>query len=88
MRAMTVAIPVSIFMSVAGAAQEPTKPPSGVTPPPSAPTTGTAVPQAPVGHRQPTQGTLPPAVRKEEDSTSGRRPTDELGPIQNICKNC
>jgi hypothetical protein len=48
--------------------------------------TGTAVPQAPVGHRQPTQSTLPPAVRKEEDST--RRAVDDLGPVPKICKNC
>jgi hypothetical protein len=88
MRAITVAIPFSILMSVAGAAQEQSKPPGGLTPSPSAPATGTAVPQAPVGHRQPTQGTLPPAVRKEESSTSGRRPVDELGPVQNICRNC
>jgi hypothetical protein len=87
MRTMTIAIPLSILMSVAAAAQEQRK--SSTSPTPSPPTTApgqTGVPQAPVGHRQPTQSTLPPAVRKEEDSA--RREPDPLGPIPNICRNC
>ncbi len=87
MRAMTVAIPL-FLASLPAAAQDQSKGLPGQTAPSSpAPMTGTAVPQAPVGHRQPTQSTLPPAVRKEEDTT-GRRPADDLGPIPQICKNC
>lgn len=86
MRAMTVAIPL-FLASLPAAAQDQSKAPPGQTTPSSpAPMTGTAVPQAPVGHRQPTQGGLPPAVRKEEDSA--RRTVDDLGPIPQICKNC
>ena len=86
MRAMTVVIPL-FLASLPAAAQDQSKAPPGQTTPSSpAPMTGTAVPQAPVGHRQPTQGTFPPAVRKEEDS--GRRAVDDLGPVPKICKNC
>jgi hypothetical protein len=88
MRAMTIAFPVSILMGVAAAAQEPNRPPSGQTTQPPAPATGTAVPQAPVGHRQPTQSGLPPAVRKDEAGTTGRREVDPLGPVPSICRNC
>lgn len=86
MRAMTITIPVLMLVSVAASAQEQGKAPAGQTPPSTAPAGGTAIPQAPVGHRQPTQGTLPPAVRKEEDAK--RQPADPLGPIPNICRNC
>jgi hypothetical protein len=88
MRTMTIAIPLSILMSVAAAAQEQRKSSTSPTPP-SPPATApgqTGIPQAPVGHRQPTQSTLPPAVRREEDSA--RREPDPLGPIPNICRNC
>jgi len=87
MRAMTITIPLLLLISVAASAQEPSRPPAGAqTPPATAPMGGTAIPQAPVGHRQPTQGTIPPAVRKEEDAR--RQPADPLGPIPNICRNC
>jgi hypothetical protein len=88
MRPMTIAIPLSILMSVAAAAQEQRKPLASPTPsPPPTTTPGqTGTPQAPVGHRQPTQSTLPPAVRQEEDSA--RREPDPLGPVPNICRNC
>jgi hypothetical protein len=86
MRALTVAIPL-FLSSLPALAQDQSKGLPGQTPPSApAPMTGTAVPQAPVGHRQPTQSTLPPAVRKEEDST--RRAVDDLGPVPKICKNC
>ena len=39
------------------------------------------------GHRQPTQSTLPPSVRKDEDTT-GRGVVDDLGPVPQICRNC
>ena len=87
MRAMTIAVPLSILMSVAAAAQEQRKSSTSPTaPPPTSAPGQMGIPQAPVGHRQPTQGTLPPAVRKEEDSA--RREPDPLGPIPNICRNC
>lgn len=87
MRTMTIAIPLSILMSVAAAAQEQRKSPTNPTPlPPTTAPGQTNTPQAPVGHRQPTQSTLPPAVRQEEDTA--RREPDPLGPIPNICKNC
>jgi hypothetical protein len=87
MRTMTIAIPLSILMSVAVEAQEQRRPSTSPTPPPPTAAPGqTGIPQAPVGHRQPTQSTLPPAVRKEEDSA--RREPDPLGPIPNICRNC
>jgi hypothetical protein len=74
-------------MSVAVEAQEQRRPSTSPTPPPPTAAPGqTGIPQAPVGHRQPTQSTLPPAVRKEEDSA--RREPDPLGPIPNICRNC
>lgn len=86
MRAMTIAIPASILLNIAAVAQDQGRQPSGrMTPAPPA-SAGTAGPQAPVGHRQPTERTLPPAVRKEEDSA--RREPDPLGPLPSICKNC
>ena len=36
--------------------------------------------------RQPTERSLPPSVRKEEDSK--RRGADPLGPLPKICTNC
>jgi hypothetical protein len=87
MRTMTIAIPLSILMSVGVEAQEQRRPSTSPTPPPPTSAPGqTGIPQAPVGHRQPTQSTLPPAVRQEEDSA--RRERDPLGPIPNICRNC
>ena len=84
MRAMTIAIPASILLNVAAAAQDQGRQqPGRMTQPPAS--AGTAVPQAPVGHRQPTERSLPPSVRKEEDA---RREPDPLGPIPKICTNC
>jgi hypothetical protein len=77
-RATTIVVPVLMLVSEAVLAQEPGRAQPGQTP---------AQPAAPVGHRQPMQSTLPPAVRKEEDTT-GRRPVDDLGPIPKICSNC
>lgn len=87
MRAMTIVIPVSLLLGLGAAAQNADRPSSSPTSPPPAATTGRAgAPQAPVGHRQPTQGALPPAVRSEEDSR--RQSADPLGPVPSICKNC
>jgi len=87
MREMITAIPVLILLSPVAAAQgqsgdSTARPP---TPPPAS-AAGT-VPQAPVGHRQPTQGGLPPPVRQEED-TVGNKAVDGLGPVPRICRNC
>jgi hypothetical protein len=71
-RATTIVVPVLMLVSEAVLAQEPGRAQPG---------------QTPVGHRQPMQSTLPPAVRKEE-VTTGRRPVDDLGPIPKICSNC
>lgn len=84
MRAMLIVLPASILLSVAAAAQDQGKDSSGRAPPPA--TAGKNIPQAPVGHRQPTQRSLPPAARKDEDA--GTKPPDPLGPIPSICKNC
>ena len=87
MRAMTIVIPVLMFMSEAALSQDRGKALPGQIPSPTAPPSGgTAIPQAPVGHRQPMQSELPPAARKDED-TAGRKP-DPLGPVPSICKNC
>jgi len=86
MRATTIAIPISILLNFAASAQDQSRPSrSGPMPPPAS--AGTTTPQAPASHRQPTERTLPPAVRKEEDSTK-RQEVDPLGPIPSICKNC
>ena len=85
---MTFAIPVLVLLGSVAASQEQKRDSPGAMPPPpasSGPATG--IPQAPVGHRQPTQGTLPPAVRKDE-ATPGRNAADPLGPVPSICKNC
>jgi hypothetical protein len=86
MRAMTIVIPVFMFMSEAALSEDLSKTLPGQRPSPSAPTSGTSIPQAPVGHRQPMQNDLPPAVRKDEDSA--RKQPDPLGPIPSICRNC
>jgi len=84
MRAMTIAIPVSILLNIAAAAQDQGRQsPSRPTPPPGS--AGTTTPQAPVGHRQPTERSLPPGIRKEEDA---KRQPDPLGPVPKICSNC
>jgi len=90
MRAMTIAIPAAILLSLAAAAQDASRDSAKRTPaPPTAAPGTTTVPQAPVGHRQPTQGTLPPAVRNEESKeTTGRQSADPLGPVPKICSKC
>lgn len=84
MRAMTIAIPASILLNIAAVAQDQGRQPANrAMPPPGS--AGTAPPQAPVGHRQPTERSLPPSVRKEEDA---KRQPDPLGPVPKICTNC
>jgi len=83
MRATTIMITASVLFSVSAEAQDQGRGQAGQSPPPRA---SSAMPQAPVGHRQPTPGTLPPSVRQDE--TSGRRAIDDLGPMTSICRNC
>jgi hypothetical protein len=89
MREIVTAIPILVLLSLVAAAQDQGRNSTrGTQTPPPPSTAGTApVPQAPVGHRQPTQGGLPPSVRKEEDTT-GRGAVDGLGPVPQICRNC
>jgi hypothetical protein len=88
MRPTVFAIPVLVLLGSTTAAQEQRRDSPGPTPTPPASTgPATGIPQAPVGHRQPTQSTLPPAVRKDE-GTTGRDTVDPLGPIPSICRNC
>lgn len=42
---------------------------------------------APTGHRQPTERSLPPAVRKRENTT-GRGVPHPFGPLPKICTDC
>src|ERR1700741_2854841 len=88
MRQIVTAIPVLLLLSLVAAAQEQDRDLTVRTPPPPPTAGGTlGIPQAPVGHRQPTQGSLPPSVLKEE-GTTGRATVDDLGPLPKICRNC
>ena len=88
MRPMTFAVPVLVLLGSVAAAQDQRRNSPGPTPtPPASAGPATGIPQAPVGHRQPTQSTLPPAVRKDEETT-GRDTVDPLGPVPSICRNC
>ena len=85
---VTFSVPVLVLLGSVAAAQEQRRDSPGPTPtPPASAGPATGIPQAPVGHRQPTQSTLPPAVRKDE-GTPGRDAVDPLGPVPSICKNC
>jgi hypothetical protein len=42
-------------------------------------------PDAPVGHRQPTQKSLPPQMRRNEGAPTA---PDPLGPLPKICNDC
>jgi hypothetical protein len=82
MRAIMTVLLMTILGSAAVAQslddQKPPQPPS---------TNGMASePAAPVGHRQPTQSSLTPRVRQEENA--GRGTPDPLGPLPQICRNC
>jgi hypothetical protein len=61
-------------------------------PPLQSPSTGGAsgIPQAPVGHRQPTLRDLPPEVRREEQSTMQGPTPSQRGIDQDlrICSGC
>ena len=79
MRAISIAVVFCFCASAAVAAQN-----ENAVPAPSrhhAATTG----MAPVGHRQPTEKSLPRSVRKQED---GGAAADPFGPLPKICSNC
>lgn len=44
-------------------------------------------PAAPVGHRQPTESSLTPQVRRDETAPN-RGEVDPLGPLPQICQRC
>jgi hypothetical protein len=97
MRAISIAILITILASAAAAQDMPVtgSPPSAGNPPPSKSdrpltTDGmNSVPQAPIGHRQPTLRDLPPAVQHEERPESGgRRNVDPFANVPNICNGC
>ncbi len=61
-------------------------------PPPSTaspPTVGrSTVPQAPVGHRQPTPKDLPPDVLRREETAEPQSPTTNPAREPSICRDC
>jgi hypothetical protein len=86
MRAIATATLLSLLLAAAAAAQNNVGP---VRPQPAPRAGATGVPTAPVGHRQPTLDSLPPAVRQNEDTVGeGRGAGDPLGPVPNICNGC
>jgi hypothetical protein len=100
MRAITIAILI-VMLASAAAAQDASPPatdsapPATVTPPPPTQdrplTNGMgSIPQAPVGHRQPTLRDLPPNVLRDErsESDSQQRAVNPLGGVPSICSGC
>jgi hypothetical protein len=55
-------------------------------PPPANAAAAPVQPAAPVGHRQPTESSIPDQVRKSETTGSGS--VDPLGPLPQICNRC
>jgi len=84
MRSAIIAVVLSIFAPVAAAQNDNLPSTAQPAPRPSTTNTNAATPRAPVGHRQPTQSSLPPSLRKDED----RKAADPLGPIPKICRDC
>jgi hypothetical protein len=61
-------------------------PPPSMAPPP---TEGrSTVPQAPVGHRQPTPKDLPPDVLRREETGEPQPPTNVPSRPPSICRDC
>src|SRR5215813_551774 len=61
--------------------------PSQTVPPPAATEGRGAMPQAPVGHRQPTQRDLPPDVQRREQPEGQPQVRDSYQP-PSICRGC
>ena len=64
--------------------------PQGLPPSTSSPPTEgrSTVPQAPVGHRQPTPKDLPPDVLRREESGEPQSPTNVPSRPPSICREC
>ena len=60
-------------------------PPSTASPPTEGRST---VPQAPVGHRQPTPKDLPPDVLRREEAGEPQSPTNVPSRPPSICRDC
>jgi hypothetical protein len=98
MRTVTTAFLLMMTLTGVAAAQDSTAPADTNSPPPAAaqerPLVGGtnglgSVWQAPVGHRQPTQNSLPPAARQDERSAGdGERVVDPFSNVPNICTGC
>jgi hypothetical protein len=73
----------TLAMAQGGGTSPPTVPPAKRQPPATS-GMGTT-PDAPVGHRQPTQKSLPPQLRNYEGSPAA---PDPLGPLPKICNGC
>jgi hypothetical protein len=97
MRAITIAICI-VMLAGAAAGEDERAPAVDSAPPATVPpptqyrplTNGMgSIPQAPVGHRQPTLRDLPPSVRRDENSESdAQRPVNPLGGVPSICSGC
>jgi hypothetical protein len=100
MRTVTTAFLFAMTLIGAAAAQGVNAPANDSPPPPAAsqdrPLVGGnstnglgSIWQAPVGHRQPTQSGLPPAVRHDErPDAEGQRVVDPFANVPNICTGC
>jgi hypothetical protein len=93
MRTLGSAIVMSCLMLGAAVAQTAGPPapagPAAVAAPTA--TTGMAVTrEAPVGHRQPTPGSLPPGARQDEDAMRSQSAAENpyAGVATNICRGC
>jgi len=73
-----------ILPLAAGGALAQRMPPTQPQPPAD---TSPAIPQAPIGHRQPTIRDLPPGTARQEESDKGSAASD-FGPLPNICQGC
>jgi len=84
MRAIVTAVLLSLLAGAAAAQN-----PGGTIGPQSRPADRAVRQEAPVGHRQPTERSLPPSVRKNENTVGEGRPAeDPLGPLPQICRGC
>jgi hypothetical protein len=88
MRKITIAILASILASGMAAAQGMNQPQPGAALETMSPSPGLRGGEAPVGHRQPTQNSLPPNVRREEQSFSPNPRPDPYAGTPRICVKC
>jgi len=81
------ALSAVILAMAAGSALAQKMPPTQPQPPTNA---APAIPQAPIGHRQPTMKDLPPAAARgeESDKPSLGSAASDFGPLRSICRGC